>query len=314
MIADIALRKRDYDDDDLFDARGRYGAFDWVSIGTMVVASVIGWGLVVNNFAQDAAWNNWQGYLLEPLGLGTYVTEGEGALLGRQLGVLQHRRAARPGAGLPRHLPRPAWHGAPSGGRSPHRARPTRHGTGSRPGDEPTPDPVGPDGWLVVVDPQAVFADPGDLALGLSDVGVDRAADRRARGTARARAHGGDAVRRRPLARRVVGPYYEEWPFALVPDEDPLYAVVPELADAAGHVLTAGTFGKWPVLRDLVGDDAHLTLTGVSTDCCVLSTALPAADAGATVRVVRPRARVDPENHARALAAMALYGPQITIT
>ena len=79
MIADIALRKRDYDDDDLFDTRGRYGAFDWVSIGTMVVASVIGWGLVVNNFATDAAWNNWQGYLLEPLGLGTYVTEGEGA-------------------------------------------------------------------------------------------------------------------------------------------------------------------------------------------------------------------------------------------
>ena len=37
----------------------------------MVVASVLGWGLVVNNFATDASWNNWQGYLLEPLGLGT---------------------------------------------------------------------------------------------------------------------------------------------------------------------------------------------------------------------------------------------------
>jgi NCS1 family nucleobase:cation symporter-1 len=36
MIADIALRKRDYDEDALFDARGRYGAWDWVSIGTMV--------------------------------------------------------------------------------------------------------------------------------------------------------------------------------------------------------------------------------------------------------------------------------------
>ena len=36
----------------------------------MVVTSVIGWGLVINNFAQDAAWNNWQGYLLGPLGLG----------------------------------------------------------------------------------------------------------------------------------------------------------------------------------------------------------------------------------------------------
>ena len=79
--------------------------------------------------------------------------------------------------------------------------------------------------------------------------------------------------------------------------------------------LSAGTFGKWPVLRDIVGDDAHVTLTGVSTDCCVLSTALPAADAGATVRVAAAGcAGSSLENHARALAAMALYGPQITLT
>jgi purine-cytosine permease-like protein len=70
MIADIALRRRDYDDDALFDPTGRYGAYDWVSIGTMVVATVLGWGLVINLFADDASWNNWQGYLLGPLGLG----------------------------------------------------------------------------------------------------------------------------------------------------------------------------------------------------------------------------------------------------
>ena len=110
-------------------------------------------------------------------------------------------------------------------------------------------------------------------------------------------------------------PYYEAWPFALVPGDDPLYAVVPELAGLADHVVTAGTFGKWPVLRELMGDDAHVTLAGVSTDCCVISTALPAADAGATVRVVASGcAGSTVENHARALAAMALYGPQITIT
>ena len=72
MIADIALRKRDYDENSLFDARGIYGAFDWTSIATMIGMSVLGWGLVVNNFADDAAWNNWQGFLLEPLGLGTW--------------------------------------------------------------------------------------------------------------------------------------------------------------------------------------------------------------------------------------------------
>ena len=32
-------------------------------------------------------------------------------------------------------------------------------------------------------------------------------------------------------------PYYEAWPFALVPDDDPLYAVVPELTGVADHVL-----------------------------------------------------------------------------
>jgi len=70
MIADIALRKREYDELALFDPRGIYGAWDWTSVITMVVASIIGWGLVINFFAEEAAWNNWQGYLLGPLGLG----------------------------------------------------------------------------------------------------------------------------------------------------------------------------------------------------------------------------------------------------
>ena len=175
MIADIALRKRDYDDEDLFDSRGRYGAFDWVSIGTMVVASVIGWGLVVNNFATDAAWNNWQGYLLEPLGLGTYVDDPAGALLGRQLAVLQHRRAARARAGLRRHVPRPPRQGAPPGGRGPD-----RRGADGRARAGSVTDAVRrrlagrrrPAGRL---------RRPGDLAVGLGHVGGDGAAHRRAR-------------------------------------------------------------------------------------------------------------------------------------
>lgn len=68
LIADILRRKKDYDDAALFDANGRYGAWDWTSIITMVVTSIIGWGLVVNNFAAEAAWNNWQGYLLFVIG------------------------------------------------------------------------------------------------------------------------------------------------------------------------------------------------------------------------------------------------------
>ena len=78
MIADIALRQRDYDEEALFDPRGRYGAWDWTSIGTMVLASILGWGLVVNSFADEASWNNWQGFLIEPLGLGTFVDDPAG--------------------------------------------------------------------------------------------------------------------------------------------------------------------------------------------------------------------------------------------
>lgn len=66
MIADTLRRKADYDETALFDANGRYGACDWISIGTFLVAVAAGWGMVVNA--------SWQGYLMEPLGLGSYNT------------------------------------------------------------------------------------------------------------------------------------------------------------------------------------------------------------------------------------------------
>ena len=79
LIADILTRRTDYDEQALFDPRGRYGAFDGISLGTMAVACALGWGLVVNSFAEDAPWNNWQGYLIEPLGLGTFVNDPGGS-------------------------------------------------------------------------------------------------------------------------------------------------------------------------------------------------------------------------------------------
>ncbi|MDO5644633.1 MAG: cytosine permease [Dermabacter sp.] len=78
VIADIFSRRRDYDEEALFDPAGRYGAFDWTSILTFVGASVLGWGLVVNGYAAEASWNNWQGYLMEPLGLGHFVDGADG--------------------------------------------------------------------------------------------------------------------------------------------------------------------------------------------------------------------------------------------
>lgn len=73
FLSDLALRRQDYDEVALFDARGRYGSIDWISVGTMVVVSVIGWGLVTNAMP-DSTWNNWQGYLLKAF-MGTELVE-----------------------------------------------------------------------------------------------------------------------------------------------------------------------------------------------------------------------------------------------
>jgi len=67
LIADILRRRKDYDELALFDSRGRYGAFDWLSIVTMLVATAIGWGFVMNQIP-DTPWNDWQGYFLDLFG------------------------------------------------------------------------------------------------------------------------------------------------------------------------------------------------------------------------------------------------------
>jgi purine-cytosine permease-like protein len=65
FLADLLLRRRDYDDEALADPHGRYGAVRWPALGVFVVATVVGWGLVTNTYA---GWLSWQGYLMGPLG------------------------------------------------------------------------------------------------------------------------------------------------------------------------------------------------------------------------------------------------------
>ncbi|WP_307531925.1 purine-cytosine permease family protein [Streptomyces umbrinus] len=67
MLADLALRRRDYDEADLFRTRGRYGDVEPLPLLLTLGATAIGWGLVTNT---AAGWLEWQGYLLGPLGLG----------------------------------------------------------------------------------------------------------------------------------------------------------------------------------------------------------------------------------------------------
>ena len=174
-----------------------------------------------------------------------------------------------------------------------------------------------PPPWLAVIDMQEVFADPGSawFTPRFGEI-VGPVKELVA------------AFRPRVTFTRFVAPaepagawrrYYEQWPFALRPPDDPIYRLVADFADdaaaAAGLEIAASTFGKWgPQLEGLVGDGGRLVLAGVSTDCCVLSTAVAAANAGISVQVVADAcAGVNDESQAQALALLRLYAPLIEV-
>ena len=81
VLADITLRRRDYDEADLYRPAGRYRDVPLTPLTIILAGTVIGWGLVTNT---AASWLGWQGYLLGPLGLGGKA----GAWAFANLGVL----------------------------------------------------------------------------------------------------------------------------------------------------------------------------------------------------------------------------------
>lgn len=165
--------------------------------------------------------------------------------------------------------------------------------------------------WLVVIDMQQVFSAGTPWAApdyATAESAVERLLP---------------AFEERVVFTRYVAPaepqgawvaYFEQWPFALVPEDHPMYALT--LDPRPHQVVTRTTFGKWgPELAAATGGAPELVVAGVSTDCCVLSTALAAADAGVCVRVVADAcAAASAEDHRRSLDAMAFYAPLIEIT
>lgn len=169
-----------------------------------------------------------------------------------------------------------------------------------------------PPTWLVGIDFQRVFGDPSSAWC----------APRYAAAAGSVRRLAAAFADHTVLTRFVApqepqgawGPYYADFPWALVGDEDPLYALTDEVADLPARVVTAATFGKWDVLRPVVGEHPRLVVAGVASDCCVISTVLAAADAGASVTVVTDAcAGSTDDNHAKALDVMALYGPLVRL-
>lgn len=107
--------------------------------------------------------------------------------------------------------------------------------------------------------------------------------------------------------------YYELYPFALQPPEADDYQLVDEFHGVP--TLDKPTFGKWgSELAEAVGSGGHLVLAGVTTDCCVITTALAAVDAGVYVQVVADAcAGSDAESHEKAIDIMRLYSPMLEI-
>ncbi|MES2094307.1 MAG: isochorismatase family cysteine hydrolase [Actinomycetota bacterium] len=168
--------------------------------------------------------------------------------------------------------------------------------------------------WLVVIDMQAVFGEPASAWFTPGYPAIEPTVQRLVE-------HFGERV---VLTRFIAPehptgawrPYYDQWPFALVHHTDPLYELMPAFAGTDHVVISRTTFGKWgDELSTIIGPDAAVVIAGVSTDCCVLSTALAAADAGVRVLVAADAcAGLSDADHRRALEAMALYGPLIEIT
>ena len=168
--------------------------------------------------------------------------------------------------------------------------------------------------WLMIIDMQRIFAAPSSEwatpGYAAASAGIQRLLG---------------AFESRVCLTRFLPPeqpngawisYYEKWPFALDPANAPLYELSGEFISIPATVVDRTTFGKWDAdVNRLLGHPQEIVLAGVTTDCCVLSTALAACDAGVHVTVVADAcAGVTPNDHQRALDAMALYSPMIDVT
>ena len=89
FVADVVMRKRDYAEAELFNSEGRYGTWNFRSLGLLLVGSIIGWGFVTNTFA---SWLSWQGYFLSTIGgkSGPWAYSNIGVIIALVIGFFGH--------------------------------------------------------------------------------------------------------------------------------------------------------------------------------------------------------------------------------
>ena len=85
FVTDVLLRKRAYNEVDLYKVGGQYGSWNKQSLVLMALGSFVGWGFVTNSFA---SWLSWQGYLLFLIGgrEGSWAYANLGVLLALAIG------------------------------------------------------------------------------------------------------------------------------------------------------------------------------------------------------------------------------------
>jgi nucleobase:cation symporter-1, NCS1 family len=89
FVADILMRKSDYAEAELFSTSGRYGIYNYRSIGLVIVGTIVGWGFVTNPLA---SWLSWQGYFLGLIGgkSGAWSGANVGVLVALVIGFVGH--------------------------------------------------------------------------------------------------------------------------------------------------------------------------------------------------------------------------------
>ena len=89
FVADVFMRKQDYKEEDLFNPKGIYGAWNLRSLSLVAVGALVGWGFVTNTFA---GWLSWQGYFMGLIGGkdGQWAYSNIGVILALAIGFFGH--------------------------------------------------------------------------------------------------------------------------------------------------------------------------------------------------------------------------------
>lgn len=108
--------------------------------------------------------------------------------------------------------------------------------------------------------------------------------------------------------------YYRYWDECRLSETDQFWDITLSTQDH-DQILTLPTFSKWgDELKGMTEDNSVLIICGVATDCCVISTALGAVDAGKSVIVPRDAcAGATLEIHTKALDVMSMLSPMLEV-